>query len=74
MEKEATEALGEGAYDALGPAVLLRGVGASEMENDAVSGQELAERLVVKLSSIVGVEGEDGPLELGTGWQRRRGK
>ena len=38
VEKEATQALGESSDDALGTPVLLRGVGASEVEDSAVGG------------------------------------
>jgi hypothetical protein len=54
-----------GAKDALGLAVLRRGVGARHVERDAIGEEESASGGVVKLSAIVTLHGFDGATKLG---------
>ena len=65
MKEKTTEPLGEGADDALGAAVLLRRVGAREVESDAVRGEERAEGGIVKFTAVISVERDNGALKLG---------
>lgn len=64
MEEERTRAVVERAESALGAPVLLAGVGAREAKHSAVGGEEGANSKVVELAAVVGLEGEDGVLEL----------
>lgn len=65
LEQKATQPLGKSTDDSLGPAVLLRGIGAGEVKGDAMRGQKCTECLVIELTSIVTVKGEYRALELG---------
>ena len=54
----------ESAQDALGAAILLRGVWAGETKDDAMSSEKGAKRLVVELLAIVLLERKNGATEL----------
>jgi hypothetical protein len=56
LKKESADHVGGGVNDAFGPTVLGRGVGAWEMQLDAV-GEEGARGVVVELATIVTPEG-----------------
>ena len=57
MKKQCTYALVQGAQGASGFAVLLRSVGAQEPEQDAMLRVKLSKDRVIKLASIVYLEG-----------------
>jgi hypothetical protein len=65
MEQECVDAIIEGAEDVFSTAVLLRCVGTSETEESAMSSEESANGEVVKLFSVIGLEGMDGSTKLG---------
>jgi hypothetical protein len=65
MEQEGTDAIVEGAEDVFSMVVLLRSVGTREMEDSAMSSEEGADIEVVKLFSIISLEGVDGSTKLG---------
>jgi hypothetical protein len=65
MEQECADAIVEGAEDAFSTAVLLRRVGTREMEDSAMSSEESGNNKVVKLFSVIGLEGMDGSTKLG---------
>jgi hypothetical protein len=65
MEQEGADTIVEGAENAFSTTVLLRSVGTRETEDSAMSSEEGANGEVVKLFSIIGLEGMDGSTELG---------
>jgi hypothetical protein len=62
---EGADAIVEGAEDAFSATVLLRSVGTCETEDCAMSSEEGAKGEVIKLFSIIGLEGVDGSTKLG---------
>jgi hypothetical protein len=65
LKQKATDHVGGGANHALSPAVLSRGVGTRETQLDAMSEEERTGGVVVKLATIVALQGTDRAPELG---------
>jgi hypothetical protein len=64
VEKEGADTVVEGAENALGAAVLLRGIWTGETENSAVRGKKGANGDVIELLAVVGLEGMNRTTEL----------
>ena len=64
VEKRGAHTIIQCAENAVGTAVLLRCVGAGEAQHDPTRSQEGAKHLVVELTAIVGLEGENRASEL----------
>ena len=65
MKEQRANAVIKSAENALGAAVLLGSVGASQTEDGAVRGEKCAKSDVVKLFSVISLECEYGATELG---------
>lgn len=64
MKEQGACAVVECAQDALGTAILLRRVGTREPENGTTSSKERGKGVVVKLSTVVSMECQNGPAKL----------
>jgi hypothetical protein len=65
LKEKAIDHVGGGANDAFDPTVLGRGVGAREMQLDAMGEEEGTRGVVVELAAIITLEGTDRATELG---------
>jgi hypothetical protein len=64
MKKEATDKVVERANDSFCLPVLRRCIRAGETKHNAMSREMVPKSLIIKLTSIVGLEGDKGELEL----------
>jgi hypothetical protein len=65
LEEKATDHISGGANHVLGPAVLVRGVGARETQLNAIGEEEWPRGVVVELTSIITLQCTDRATELG---------